>query len=167
MELIVVIIIIALLAVTALPKFVNLQTDARDASLAGVKSALESQASLIYGRAVVKGVEIDDKTAGSFVEAESSADPVFTHFGYPVGNYDEGVGRAMNIRSSETPNADRTEFGHITDEESGITYTLFFFTKRFKSDADIALTLTSECIVVYEEPENVGELPDIYVNPCT
>ena len=46
-ELIVVIIILGLLAATAVPKFINLQKEARASTLKGVKGAMESASSLI------------------------------------------------------------------------------------------------------------------------
>jgi MSHA pilin protein MshA len=54
-ELIVVIVILGILAATALPKFVSFGTDARVASLAAVKGALSSSSSMVKGKFVVEG----------------------------------------------------------------------------------------------------------------
>ena len=48
-ELVVVIVILGILAATALPKFVDLSGDARTAAIAGVAGALNSSASINYG----------------------------------------------------------------------------------------------------------------------
>ncbi len=56
-ELVVVIIILGILAVTAAPKFLNLKGDAHLATLQGVKASLQSANSLVYSKAVIKGVE--------------------------------------------------------------------------------------------------------------
>jgi MSHA pilin protein MshA len=48
-ELIVVIVILGILAATALPKFVNLQTDARQAAVKGVAGGLTSAGTINYG----------------------------------------------------------------------------------------------------------------------
>jgi MSHA pilin protein MshA len=48
-ELIVVIVILGILAATALPKFVNLQTDARLAAVKGVAGGLSSAGTINYG----------------------------------------------------------------------------------------------------------------------
>ncbi|KPA52824.1 prepilin-type N-terminal cleavage/methylation domain-containing protein [Photobacterium lucens] len=56
-ELVVVIVILGILAVTAAPKFLNLQGDARKASLQGLKGAIDGAAGITYGRAAVDGVE--------------------------------------------------------------------------------------------------------------
>lgn len=47
-ELVVVIVILGILAATALPKFVDLSTDARAASMSGVAAAVSSASSLNY-----------------------------------------------------------------------------------------------------------------------
>ena len=56
-ELVVVIVILGILAVTAAPKFMNLQVDARNASLQGLKGAIQGAAGITYGKAAVKGQE--------------------------------------------------------------------------------------------------------------
>ena len=52
-ELIVVILILAILAATALPKFVSLSSDARSASLNGVKGSLAAAAVMAHGKWLV------------------------------------------------------------------------------------------------------------------
>ncbi len=54
-ELVVVIVILGLLAATALPRFINLTTDARQASLAGVAGGLRSAIALARAQYVVNG----------------------------------------------------------------------------------------------------------------
>ncbi|UKA30491.1 type II secretion system protein [Photobacterium damselae] len=55
-ELVVVIVILGILAVVAMPKFLNLQRDARIADLKGAEGALKSANGIIYGKAAIKGV---------------------------------------------------------------------------------------------------------------
>lgn len=54
-ELIVVIVILGILAATALPKFVDLGSDARKAVLDGVEGAMRSANSMIYGKSAAAG----------------------------------------------------------------------------------------------------------------
>ena len=56
-ELIVVIVILGILAVTAAPKFMNLQGDAKAASLKGVQAALNSAKSMVYAKALLNSSE--------------------------------------------------------------------------------------------------------------
>lgn len=62
-ELVVVIVILGILAATALPKFIDMRTDAETAAVAGVAGALSSATSVNYaGRTVSlsKGVAVTD-----------------------------------------------------------------------------------------------------------
>ncbi|MGS0693722.1 type II secretion system protein [Shewanella sp. 0m-4] len=61
-ELVVVIIILGILAVTAAPKFINLQSDARLSTLQGVKGALQGANSLYYSKAAIGGFEKNEAT---------------------------------------------------------------------------------------------------------
>lgn len=56
-ELVVVIIILGILAVTAAPKFINLQSDARLSSLQGIKSAIQGANTLVYSKASLAGLQ--------------------------------------------------------------------------------------------------------------
>lgn len=54
-ELVIVIVILGLLAATALPRFINITTDARIASVQGVAGGLRSAASLAKAQVLVSG----------------------------------------------------------------------------------------------------------------
>ncbi|MEH0700432.1 type II secretion system protein [Vibrio owensii] len=56
-ELVVVIVILGILAVTAAPRFLNLQDDARDSALDGLKGAMTGAAGITYGKAAIEGQE--------------------------------------------------------------------------------------------------------------
>ncbi|TVP15753.1 type II secretion system protein [Shewanella sp. KCT] len=56
-ELVVVIIILGILAVTAAPKFINLQSDARLSALEGMKASIQGANSLVYSKAAIAGKE--------------------------------------------------------------------------------------------------------------
>ncbi|MCS3456753.1 MSHA pilin protein MshA [Aeromonas sp. BIGb0405] len=77
-ELVIVIIILGILAVTAAPKFLNLQDDARLAAANGVKASLQSASQLVYSKAAIQGIE---STSGAVSIAGETID---TSFGYPV-----------------------------------------------------------------------------------
>ncbi|CZF83452.1 Type II secretion system protein G precursor [Grimontia celer] len=52
-EMIVVIVILGILAVTAAPKFISFQDDARKASLSGLAAAMQSAASMAHGKYLI------------------------------------------------------------------------------------------------------------------
>ena len=76
-ELVVVIVILGILAVTAAPRFLNLQDDARNASLQGLKGAIDGAAGIVYGKAAIDGVE---------ASGASNVDGITTAFGYPTAD---------------------------------------------------------------------------------
>ncbi|MDC5820327.1 type II secretion system protein [Vibrio europaeus] len=88
-ELVVVIVILGILAVTAAPRFLNLQGDAREASLQGLRGAMSGAAGIVYGRSAINGIETTPS-----VTAASSADNVALTFGYPAAATD-GIGNAV------------------------------------------------------------------------
>lgn len=56
-ELIVVIVILGILAATAMPKFVNLSSDARGGVMKGVEGSMRSANAIIYAKAAISGYE--------------------------------------------------------------------------------------------------------------
>lgn len=74
-ELIIVIVVLGILAVTAAPRFFNFGSDARTSTLTGVKGALESSAALVYGKALIASVQGLE---------ESQVDSVPVVYGYPA-----------------------------------------------------------------------------------
>lgn len=54
-ELVVVIIILGILAVTAAPKFINLQSDARASTVKGLEAAIKGADTLINSKSLIAG----------------------------------------------------------------------------------------------------------------
>lgn len=92
-ELIVVIVILGLLAVTAAPRFLNLQGDARAATLEAVKGSVKSAQSIVYAKAVIQG---RDGLANTSVAISNGAPNIAIAFGYPQAN-SVGIFRALDI----------------------------------------------------------------------
>lgn len=91
-ELVVVIVILGILAVTAAPRFLNLQDDARNATLEGLAGAINGASGIIYGKAAIEGIE---SSSGPVSAAGGNVD---TSNGYPTPTVDnltrmvEGLG---------------------------------------------------------------------------
>ncbi|WP_322784242.1 type II secretion system protein [Photobacterium obscurum] len=57
LELVIVIVILGILSVTAAPRFLNLQTDARNATLQGMMGTLNGAIGIAYGKLAVAGMD--------------------------------------------------------------------------------------------------------------
>ncbi|PSW31653.1 MSHA biogenesis protein MshA [Photobacterium phosphoreum] len=123
-ELVVVIVILGILAVTAAPKFLNLQDDARASSLQGLKGAIDGAAGITYGKAAIKGVESVSTAATTF-------DGIEIVYGYPTAT-SAGIGAAMtgfsdwaemDSSSATDPKTLVLTYKGNTDEGCSVTYT--------------------------------------------
>ena len=146
-ELVVVIVILGILAVTAAPKFMNLQNDARTATLEGLKGSIQGAAGIVYGKAAIKGVEANP--TGSVSDAGQT---IKTVYGYPAAT-SAGIGQA--IVGLEGDNADWAETTTKASDGS-IAYTI-------KNQADKATP--TKCSVVYTEAGK-DSAPVVKVNKC-
>jgi len=123
-ELIIVIVILGILAVTAAPKFLNLQGDAHVSTLKGVEGAIDGASSIVYGKSVILGIQnIEDSTSGA----------VTTVFGYPAAT-SAGIGAAMDISTND-----------FDIDYSGAT-TAVFSAKGATSAATCSITFTEPTV---------------------
>ncbi|MCL1139315.1 prepilin-type N-terminal cleavage/methylation domain-containing protein [Shewanella pneumatophori] len=90
-ELVVVIIILGILAVTAAPKFINLQGDARLSTLQGMKGAIQGANSLYYSKAAIAGKE---KNADELIEGAT------LNYGYVQADAAE-LAKALDITAAD------------------------------------------------------------------
>ncbi|TOK93634.1 MSHA biogenesis protein MshA, partial [Vibrio parahaemolyticus] len=74
-ELVVVIVILGILAVTAAPRFLNLQNDAREARLEGMKGAIASALGIGYGKMAIVGLEHYPYISNKHTDAGSGKGP--------------------------------------------------------------------------------------------
>ena len=89
-ELIIVIVILGILAVTAAPKFIDIQSDATASTLKGVKAALQGGSQLIYAKSAISGEQKNANTTATLATDNDDVDfatggtrKVETHYGYP------------------------------------------------------------------------------------
>ncbi|EHR6436909.1 TPA: type II secretion system protein [Vibrio parahaemolyticus] len=78
-ELVVVIVILGILAVTAAPRFLNLQDDARKSSLQGLKGAMDGAAGIVFGKAAINGIEAS-------VDPSKKVEDITVLLGYPTAD---------------------------------------------------------------------------------
>ncbi|WP_318428535.1 type II secretion system protein [Photobacterium leiognathi] len=142
-ELVVVIVILGILAVTAAPKFMNLQNDARKASLEGLKGSIQGAAGIVYGKSAINGVETS-KTA-------TTVDNVSTIFGYPTANAN-GIVKAVS--GLETDSQDWV--GASTDGEADYVVTFKSLVKPADTTATAAEITATGCYVEYKQATSVS-----------
>lgn len=87
-ELIIVIVVLGILAVTAAPRFFDFSKDARISTLNGLKAAMQGASQVTYAKAAVEG-----KLGGTNTLPESVAG-VATAYGYPAAN-ENGILKSM------------------------------------------------------------------------
>lgn len=97
-ELVVVIVILGILAATALPRFVNLTNDARIAAVNGMAGGLRSSVAVIQARYMATGT----LTATSVTATDGTVVTVNAGTGIPVGTA-AGIGAAMASTDGFTP----------------------------------------------------------------
>lgn len=103
-ELVVVIIILGILAVTAAPKFINLQGDARVSALSGMKAAIQGANTLVYSKAALAGEEKKAKGDNPKVTLATGVVAV-TQYGYLQGlqvELEKAMDVTFNIGTSAT-----------------------------------------------------------------
>ncbi|CAM3565704.1 type II secretion system protein [Shewanella pealeana] len=105
-ELVVVIIILGILAVTAAPKFINLQSDARASTLQGMKGALQGANSLVFSKAAIASEEkkgsVDGTTGlGSVDIGTGAGNEATTNYGYLISTADQ-LKNALDVNMSDS-----------------------------------------------------------------
>ena len=94
-ELIVVIVILGILAATAMPKFLDVQKDAKLAALKGAMGAIQSAASMAHAQQMIAGV-------ASNVPASMGGAAIAMANGYPtIVSVASGIMAAANITAGE------------------------------------------------------------------
>jgi len=81
-ELVVVIVILGILSATAAPRFLNIQSDAKIAALEGAKGAIAGADGMIFGKAVLEGVESIKEGDKATIEIDGKA--VSLRSGHPL-----------------------------------------------------------------------------------
>ena len=151
-ELIVVIVILGILAVTAAPKFIDLQSDARLATLNGMKAAINSAVSLTYGKSLVLGKE-KNETGTVKINGEN----VDVCYGYPCAEATKiqgvlDIGEFKECNKSSTAAGDWC-YGKQTD------------TKKINIYIANGYSESSKCFLIYEQAKKSGTGTEEKIEP--
>lgn len=119
-ELIMVIVILGILAATALPKFVNLSSDARTAAMQSVEGSMRSTNSIIYAKAAVGNLLTG--TTATPVNVSINGVNVATAYGFATNGTE--LAKAMDLGADFTVSAtDIQHAGAPTPASCIVTYT--------------------------------------------
>ena len=145
-ELIIVIVILGILASTAVPKFINFEADARTAVLQSVKSSMEAVTALVHGKSLIKG----NQNQASDIVTLQDGSSVSIEYGYPS----EDVGQWSTLLN----------LGEDFTIVSGIAGGVFYI--YFKGDHFPFPDGSEDCLLSYI-PATSSQKYTIKFNECT
>ncbi|WP_137165595.1 prepilin-type N-terminal cleavage/methylation domain-containing protein [Salinimonas lutimaris] len=148
-ELIIVIVILGILAVTAAPRFIDIQSDARESTLEGAKAALQGGSNLVYAKAAIAGLQTTEfeGTSAPAVSVNGTNNNVNVTFGYPEA--DNMTITMLNLFTDLS--ATDWKVDPATPDDGQFTLT------PVGTDASDDASL--QCQVVYTEPATAGSSP--------
>lgn len=155
-ELIIVIVILGILAVTAAPRFIDFQGDARASTLQGLKAALQGGSQLVYAKSSIAGEQGNASATDATSQVTINSITVETDFGYPDAE-------AM-LLTNVTAWADVADADWDLTVGSAATDTPALGTNAFTPNG-VAYTATAAdaCQVLYAEATAAGGSPTITV----
>jgi MSHA pilin protein MshA len=157
-ELVVVIVILGILAVTAAPKFINLQDDARTATLQAVKASMQSASSLIYSKSLIAGNEKNASATTEFVYVNTKKTQI--NYGYPLADY------------SAAATANTGNWGDLLDIAADFDSVVIggnYIVYPKGSTAPTATTIgdsSASCYITYTQAASATTPPTYVITPC-
>jgi MSHA pilin protein MshA len=88
------VVILGVLAATALPRFINLRSDANEATIRAMGGALLASANMVYAKSVVSGVQ-GQAITNIDIDGDGVND-VEVEFGYPSAHRSNGISKVMS-----------------------------------------------------------------------
>ena len=178
-ELVVVIIILGILAVTAAPKFINMQSDARLSTLQGVKGAINGANVMIYAKASLDGknkaaseiISLDSKHIVSKADSSSqtpkadTSDSSNTRSSVPTSKPNTAVVKA-DIAAAPNANQVSTAYGYVKATKADLQKAadLSGDDWEFGTPSNDSITIKqknapTECKLTYTQATASGALP--------
>jgi MSHA pilin protein MshA len=140
-ELVMVIMILGILAATAIPKFANLQKEARIASIEAAAGAMKSAMGIVHAQSLIKGQEM---AADATVILEGTT--IATSYGYPSKeSIDEAAGLDSNDYSVSIEDNKVTIAIAGHDPDIGSCEVAYTEATDSNTPAKVATPLTSGC----------------------
>ncbi|GGZ24351.1 type II secretion system protein [Shewanella indica] len=158
-ELVVVIIILGILAVTAAPKFLNLQSDARASTIKGLEAAIKGADTLVNSKSLIAG---NEKVASDASSAPSvivdAGNSVLLNYGHALPQWADSLANALDINASDKGTS--SEWLYVEDSQAK---TIYFYPQG--SNSPKAANEPGTCYVEYIN--NLTSYGPITVNAVT
>jgi MSHA pilin protein MshA len=138
-ELIMVIVILGILAATALPKFSNMSTDARVAALKGTLGAVNSAITIAHSQAL-----LESKTAASGQTITLEGSTVDLVYGYPAATA-AGIGAAIRLTGDLSFTTAGTKIGFSSGVTTAATCEITYTAATSVSAPATASIVSSNC----------------------
>ncbi len=157
-ELVVVIVILGILAVTAAPKFIDLQDDARTATLQAVKASMQSASTLVHSKSLIAG---NEAKATSTVLVNGTSEPIA--LGYPRSNDAAAATSWGNL-------LDVSDFTIADTKDKGNTLITIIYPETLPVLTDWTIgdapTTAANCFTYYSEVTVLGSTPAVDTVSC-
>ena len=122
-ELVAVIVLLGVLAVTALPRFMDLRGDARQAVMESMQGSLQGAATQVYAKALIQDSLAREDTV------DDNGTLIDTRFGYPVANNvgNQDIGDLIDLQANgsgiiwQDGGDSRRRVGYDTDGDGQVT----------------------------------------------
>lgn len=150
-ELIIVIVILGILAVTAAPRFLNFQGDAKESVVVAVQGAVKASMALVNGKAIIAGVTNQTPTAAGDADTNPAVEGVKLTYGYPKATV-AGIKAAIDfpngwVTSLDAAVADQADAGYIAETLTSTTH--ISTAGQIRIAADLASLEDEGCYVEY------------------
>ena len=148
-ELIIVIVILGILAVTAAPRFLDIRSDAILASMDGLEGAIETASHLVFLKAKID--EVEEQESASVTIDGITIDVVY---GYPAGS-ETGILAALDLEAADY-NAGERDGDWNQRASTGAGSYVFWH-----GDIDENAGFDHNCWLRYNQASAQGDKPDI------
>jgi MSHA pilin protein MshA len=118
-ELVVVIVILGILSAVAVPKFMDMQDEAKQAAIEGARGSVKSAVSLVHAKWLAAGEPYDSDGATNEFEVEGTT-VAYDQYGYPTADTD-GIMAAAGLADDFSINTDvdPAEIYRTSDDDGG------------------------------------------------
>ena len=156
-ELIIVIVILGILAVTAAPKFIDIQGDATASTLQGVKAALQGGSQLVYAKSAIAGEQKAEAAGDATTQVSVGGQTVETDYGYPDAEETTATTLSgwVDIRDTEFTLVAGTGTGTAVIPAAG-TFAIIPATGAPTIDYTLTGATADSCHVLYTEATGIN-----------